>query len=198
MGRRHGEFHVSGKMVRWILAAVFLLTPSVTLAAQEAPTDERTACRNAGFQPAPVGSIAAPACAGCKPALPLGAAQSPASAQAPSSQPSPQNQSSSQKQPSLPLPNQVTASPRNESNIIGFLPPFITRKKLTPKNKFEIYFHQNYGPTFRATGRTEAARSAVGTESRSSRPRPIEPERCWRNWPGMKTPATCPRAARTC
>jgi hypothetical protein len=146
MGRRHGEFHISGKKVRWILAAVLLLTRSVTLGDQEAPTDERTSCRNAGFQPTPVGSLAAPACAGWKPALRLGAAQSPASAQAPRSQPSPQNQSSSQQQPSLPLPKQVTASPRNESNIIGFLPPFLTRKKLTPKDKFEIYFHQNYGP----------------------------------------------------
>ena len=113
---------------------------------QEAPTDERTSCRKT---PASSRLLWA-----ALPRLPVparrriagSAAQSPASAQAPRSQPSPQNQSSSQQQPSLPLPKQVTASPRNESNIIGFLPPFLTRKKLTPKDKFEIYFHQNYGP----------------------------------------------------
>jgi hypothetical protein len=32
------------------------------------------------------------------------------------------------------------------SAIIAVLPPAISRKRLTPKEKFEIYFHQSFGP----------------------------------------------------
>jgi hypothetical protein len=49
--------------------------------------------------------------------------------------------------PSTPSPSEQAAAPHESgSEVIAILPPAITRKHLTPKDKFQIYFHQSFGP----------------------------------------------------
>jgi hypothetical protein len=50
---------------------------------------------------------------------------------------SPQTSSSSE---------QATASGGSGSGVIALLPPAISLKRLTPKDKFQIYIHQSFGP----------------------------------------------------
>jgi hypothetical protein len=53
-----------------------------------------------------------------------------------------------------PSPNPANISPReqvpalreNRSEVIAVLPPAISRKHLTPKDKLQIYIYQNFGP----------------------------------------------------
>jgi hypothetical protein len=43
-------------------------------------------------------------------------------------------------------PEQTPAPPEGGSGVIAILPPTISRKRLTAKDKFQIYIHQNFGP----------------------------------------------------
>jgi hypothetical protein len=49
-------------------------------------------------------------------------------------------------QTSSPLREQAPHSRTNGSSIIAILPPPISRKRLTAKDKFQIYTHQMFGP----------------------------------------------------
>ena len=71
--------------------------------------------------------------AGWKPVLRLEAAQPQTSAQSQN----PQTPSSG---------NPAPASRGNGSGVIAILPPPISRKRLTAKDKFQIYVHQDFGP----------------------------------------------------
>ena len=48
--------------------------------------------------------------------------------------------------PNPPAAAAPTASLGNGFGVLAFLPPPINQKRLTPKDKFQIYVHQNYGP----------------------------------------------------
>ena len=77
--------------------------------------------------------------------LPLGFAQDSAPETLrdgpwPQTSPPPQN-------PQTPSPSKPAAgSHETRSEVIAILPPAISHKRLTAKDKFEIYVHQNYGP----------------------------------------------------
>jgi hypothetical protein len=70
----------------------------------------------------------------------IGAAQALPDAAKPQTAASPQNP---------PNPSTAAVAPASFSNAFGvlaFLPPPVDQKRLTPKDKFQIYVHQNYGP----------------------------------------------------
>jgi hypothetical protein len=118
-------------MIRAALAAVVLLACSAFLVAQDAahPPPKQAATRQS---PAPEN----PAEANSAPAVEPGQGQ-----QEPAG-------------PQAPLPNALTypanklatGSKRIGIGVIATLPPPIDQKRLTPKDKFQIYIHQNYGP----------------------------------------------------
>jgi len=58
----------------------------------------------------------------------------------------PQSSAPSQTAPTSSSREQPSAPPESGSEVIATLPPPISRKRLTPKDKFQIYVHQNYGP----------------------------------------------------
>jgi hypothetical protein len=59
-----------------------------------------------------------------------------------------QAQTSAPSQDPSPLsPSQQAPVPRESgSGVIALLPPAVSHKRLTPKDKFQIYTHQNFGP----------------------------------------------------
>ena len=118
-----------------MLAAALLLIGSKPVVAQDAT-------RHSPLEQEPLGKIlagnilagtrreliSASAAAGL-PAAP------PAQSAAPSQNPPPPSPS-----------EQAPHSLGNGFGVLAFLPPPISRKRLTPKEKFQIYVHQNYGP----------------------------------------------------
>lgn len=60
--------------------------------------------------------------------------------------PRPQSSAPPQKPQAPSSSEHVSVSGGFNSGIIAFLPPAISQKPLTPKDKFQIYLHQSYGP----------------------------------------------------
>jgi hypothetical protein len=119
-------------VIRAALAAVVLLGCSTSLVAQDAahPQPEQSAA--ASQSPVP----ANPAEANSAPAVESGRGQQEsASPQAPAPNPL-----------TYPASKLATGSIRIGIGVIATLPPAIDQKRLTPKDKFQIYIHQNYGP----------------------------------------------------
>ncbi len=130
-----GESHRAIKTGSMVLAAVLLLICTRPLFAQEAT-------RHSPLDQESLGQIlAGNILAGTRRALiSTGAAAGlpdapPAQSAAPSQNPT---------APSSPPPSSPALG--NGFGVLAFLPPPVTRKRLTPKDKFQIYLHQNYGP----------------------------------------------------
>jgi hypothetical protein len=58
----------------------------------------------------------------------------------------PQTAAASQNPPNPPAATATPPSIGNGFGVLAFLPPPVNQKRLTPKDKFKIYVHQNYGP----------------------------------------------------
>ncbi|MFZ0961476.1 MAG: hypothetical protein WAO35_11285 [Terriglobia bacterium] len=130
-----GKLQRPGKVGQRVLAVALLLICAKPLVAQEAE----------GQLPPHKGEltrISATTDEGCATAAPNhpGVAEALPDAPEPQTAPSPQN-------PPTPSPQvQAPASSTSSSAVIAFLPPARSQKRLTPKDKFQIYVHQNFGP----------------------------------------------------
>jgi len=67
-------------------------------------------------------------------------------AEARSDWPVPETSTATQNPPNAPTAVPKPASLGNAFGVLAFLSPPINQKRLTPKDKFQIYVHQNYGP----------------------------------------------------
>jgi len=131
----NGESRGAGKTGRRVLAAALLLICSKPMVAQHV---ERNAMPDQG-QLSEIS--AAKKMAGAK-----GASMRTGAADALPDAPAPQT-SAPPKNPRTPSPSEQTpASPKSASGVIAILPPAISRKRLTPEDKFQIYIHENFGP----------------------------------------------------
>ena len=130
-----GESRGAGKTGRRVLAAALLLICSKPMVAQDV---ERHLMPDQG-QLSEIS--AAKSMAGAKGApINTGAAETPPDAPQPqTSAPSPNPQTS-------PSSEQAPASGGSGSGVIAVLHPAISRERLAPEDKFQIYFHENFGP----------------------------------------------------
>ena len=117
---------------------------------------------------------------------------------------------------SSPPSEQAPASRGSDSGVIALLPPTISLKRLTAKDKFQIYIHQNFGPQnfiLPAVGAGflmlhppphyphdwedgGGAFGRCGMENRSRRAPRGERVSCWQSLPGMKGPRYVPSGSK--
>ena len=119
----------------WGLAAIILLISSKPGVAQDASLQLK-------FRPVPCGDNSAVKILASATSAPMAAcaAEFMPDAAEPQTTVQPQN-------PQNPSAAPVTAaSLKNGFGVLAFLPPPVNQKRLTPKDKFQIYVHQNYGP----------------------------------------------------
>jgi hypothetical protein len=118
-----------------VVLAVLLLTSSKPMAAQNV---ERYLISVKGE----TGEISAAKYWGGAPIVSLPAGATGALPDAPQ----PQVSVPSQNPPNLPTTGTAPAPPGSDSGVIAVLPPALSQKRLTPKDKFQIYIHQSFGP----------------------------------------------------
>jgi len=133
--QRDGEFHRVGKTPLMFLSGVLMLMIPHPSAAQNldlhslirsGPLDETaTACKDSGTNDYAMAIFAA---------------------DIPPESSEPQTAAPSQNPPNPPTATAAPPSLGNGFGVLAFLPPPINQKRLTPKDKFQIYVHQNYGP----------------------------------------------------
>ncbi len=130
-----GESRGAGMTGSRVLAAALLLICSKPMVAQDVERQSRP-------DQGQLSEISAPkSMAGAKGApINTGAAKTLPDAPEPQISAPPQN-------PRTPSPSEQTpASPESGSGVIAILPPAVSRERLAPEDKFQIYIHQNFGP----------------------------------------------------
>jgi len=130
-----GELHRSGEIARRILAAALLLMCSKPMVAQEVNRQLLSA-------QAQLGDTAA----ATKVGGPIVALISTGAAEALPDAPQPQVSIPPQNPPNVPTKGTAPSPRGSGSGVIALLPPAISQKRLAPKDKFQIYIHQSFGP----------------------------------------------------
>jgi len=130
-----GKMHRAGNIARRVLAAALLLMCSRPMAAQEVDRQLLSAPVQLGETSA-VTEVSGPTVA----PMSMDAAKALPGA------PQPQSAAPSQNLPNPPTIGTAPAPRGSGSGVIALLPPSISQKRLTPKDKFQIYIHQSFGP----------------------------------------------------
>ena len=125
--------HSAGKTWRSVVVGVLLLICSKPMAGQD--FEPRLMPVQEGL-----GEIANILAGATDASMPTGAAEALPDA------PGPQASAPSQNPPNPPTTGTAPAPRGSGSGVIALLPPAINQKRLTPKDKFQIYIHQSFGP----------------------------------------------------